>query len=806
MPIPSLKTLAISNFRSIDKPITVPLEAPIVLVHGPNGTGKTSIVSALELALTGRMSERPWPETQHLIHRGSSRATIVLTSDKPTARYEIDENGMNGTPLLDKEDARFLAERCYLAQTTLGRLLETYERAEPRTESPLTRFVKELLGLDYLDALIAGLTPAKDVRNVRRLVPALVSAERQLELRKTQVATAVGEEEKLELEIAAATDDAHRLLTMLAPPPELDDNDDGAIRQWLAASDEQPLLVQRIATRQELAALRARWAKTKHSKLRRDTKSAEARDRRARRALEAWQRDHGAKLESTLDALRGDLPGLASAIGAGDPAKAHEAAANEVARELAQTSAALADDAKRANLIVTAEESAAIARVRLAAIDEQMISTGTRPHAEELATALAALVPHVHGNDCPVCGRAYSEISDEPLAAHIARRISELTEAAEQLQALARARVETAAQLSESEKSIAALRKGLLDDDAKAALARKVATLREAQQRLFQLAEPIEQGATLMREMRDAEHEATAARDRDRTTGELRIAIAALASATGLPAEPLADTLEEELELLDSAVHTEITEIEARQTTRKALSERLTTVREALERRERLASTANAARQKDLLARAAIAEHNRQRSRARILLDAAQTGRSRIIRHVFNESLNTTWRELFVRLAPEERFIPAFQIPPGRGRVTANLITTDRDGKPAGSPADMLSAGNLNTAALTLFLALHLSVQPRLPWLLLDDPVQSMDELHISQFTALLRALAKQLKRRIVIAVHERQLFEYLKLELSPAGPDDRLATIDLTRAADGSTRFEPEVVTYEPDAVQLVA
>ena len=46
----------------------------------------------------------------------------------------------------------------------------------------------------------------------------------------------------------------------------------------------------------------------------------------------------------------------------------------------------------------------------------------------------------------------------------------------------------------------------------------------------------------------------------------------------------------------------------------------------------------------------------------------------------------------------------------------------------------MLSAGNLNTAALTLFLALHLSVEEKLPWLVLDDPVQSMDELHIAQF------------------------------------------------------------------------
>lgn len=45
-------------------------------------------------------------------------------------------------------------------------------------------------------------------------------------------------------------------------------------------------------------------------------------------------------------------------------------------------------------------------------------------------------------------------------------------------------------------------------------------------------------------------------------------------------------------------------------------------------------------------------------------------------------------------------------------------------------PQMMLSAGNLNTAALSLFLALHLAVQPVVPCLVFDDPVQAMDEVH----------------------------------------------------------------------------
>lgn len=76
----------------------------------------------------------------------------------------------------------------------------------------------------------------------------------------------------------------------------------------------------------------------------------------------------------------------------------------------------------------------------------------------------------------------------------------------------------------------------------------------------------------------------------------------------------------------------------------------------------------------------------------------------------------------------------------------------------------MLSAGNHNTAALTLFIALHLTVAEQLPWLILDDPVQSIDDVHIAHFSALLRTLSKEYRRQIIIAVHDRQLFEYLEL------------------------------------------
>lgn len=234
-------------------------------------------------------------------------------------------------------------------------------------------------------------------------------------------------------------------------------------------------------------------------------------------------------------------------------------------------------------------------------------------------------------------------------------------------------------------------------------------------------------------------------------------------------------------------------------------------------RREALADVQNlqALNEKRRLAEGRIKDYQQRLDRLRLAKDSADArmiqarelarrareARTNIVCRVFNDSLNAIWHDLFVRLAPEEPFVPAFALPETQGgAVEAVLETLYRSGGKGGNPRAMLSAGNLNTAALTLFLALHLSVGPSLPWLVIDDPVQSMDEVHIAQFAALLRTLSKQHGRQVIIAVHEKSLFDYLALELSPAFPNDRLITIELSRKADGTTDPKYEPLVWHPD------
>ncbi len=75
-----------------------------------------------------------------------------------------------------------------------------------------------------------------------------------------------------------------------------------------------------------------------------------------------------------------------------------------------------------------------------------------------------------------------------------------------------------------------------------------------------------------------------------------------------------------------------------------------------------------------------------------------------------------------------------------------------------------------------------------------------MDDLHVAQFAALLRTLSKGLGKQIVVAVHERALFDYLTLELSPAFAGDSLLAVEISRNFDGETIADPRFFEFEVD------
>ena len=78
-----------------------------------------------------------------------------------------------------------------------------------------------------------------------------------------------------------------------------------------------------------------------------------------------------------------------------------------------------------------------------------------------------------------------------------------------------------------------------------------------------------------------------------------------------------------------------------------------------------------------------------------------------------------------------------------------------------------------------------------------------MDDIHVAQFSALLRSFARDLGRQVVVAVHERSLFEYLSLELAPARVGEALVTIELAREPSQDTQTHVQRIEYRPDPLE---
>ncbi len=741
------------------------------------------------------------------MNHGAKTAIVELSTSVGSARISTDGGKPGGKAVLTGTDARFFSERCYLAQRRLGTLLEIYARAAPKSDSPLTRFVKDLLGLDELDTLIDGLEPVRDLRLVKTLIPEYAVAAKSIDKQNEEIAA-------LNVQMGAATEDMtntrERLgesLNALGAPAIVDAAlDADAVARWLTASDEEVELEGLESASREISRARSRYDKLakglRASSARLAGKDASA----ARDAADAWWKSSGSKLETVLDEVRNDIPTIATAIGT-DPAAAHREAVEQVNAELQRITSALAADERAAVGMKKLDVTISTVQQRIEKIDKELASGANKVTGRDLASALATLVPHLHGDDCPVCGRDYREIGGQSLASHLAEEVSKLGAQAERMQELAAARLEAVSATTaatEQRENHSAVR---LDNDVKDALSERLSRLNRYKSQLARLKAGVRDGAALVTHAAEAERSRAIAQQSDRALGELASTLELLCGMVSLKAPGKNETPDQTIARLDAHVTPKIGQIEVRQGARQAARTHLEALGRLTNQQHILETEVEVAQAHLVQTQKAVKALEKRRNTLKKLREDSQHSRTQIIRQVFNSSLNHMWRDLFVRLAPNELFVPAFFVPDASERtVTANLTTTHRDGGPGGSPAAMLSAGNLNTAALTLFLALHLTAKPTLPWLLLDDPVQSMDEVHVAQFAAVLRTLTRQHGRRIVIAVHEQALFDYLTLELSPAQPEDALITIEMARNADGVSTLVPSRRKYKADPALVAA
>ena len=677
---------------------------------------------------------------------------------------------IEGAPALDPDVAQFYAERSYLDQVSLGQLLDLYQYREGKEESALARFVNDLLGLDQLDALRSGLADTTDVRRLKKLSNPFASAEAEAEQAAAAALT------KASADLKAAEAELVRFHEELRPVA-------GQLGQETSQSqDETKVDVEEIESfldletgvrrdpRELTRSLtdlggQIRSLLSRPAKMRLDEARVAAAS--ATQAYQVWRDTY----EAPVAALRADAAQL-DFDGDGSMGIRLDTELASIDAQLARHEDAVSDLAGATLLLadLTAKMDALLDRI-----------SQVEREAGSLASSLSALREHIVDDICPVCDRDFTEVSGDHLAGHLQAKIAQITDRGRALEELQSQCRENAPDLDQADRSLRAIEANVLAEDQLNAVTSRRRAVAMLRSRFDELTEPIRTGQDLARIRRDIEHDVADLEALQTEEATVRAALSDHASALGVPAPPPDASLDQTWrDLSDLAAQSDAeasASLEALREARRLIGA-ISDAQQAVETLQRSVTDA-ASRKLDWDER--MTEAGRRRTVARSVHTAASTTRTQIVQRVFTESLNDVWADVFSRLAPREPFIPAFGIPTStKTALELRLETIHPSGDPGGPPSLMLSAGNLNTAALSLFIALHLAVDPLIPCMVFDDPVQSMDEVHVAQFAGLLRVLSKQHERQVIVAVHERELFEYLALELSPAYEGDELITIEL--------------------------
>jgi DNA repair exonuclease SbcCD ATPase subunit len=123
--------------------------------------------------------------------------------------------------------------------------------------------------------------------------------------------------------------------------------------------------------------------------------------------------------------------------------------------------------------------------------------------------------------------------------------------------------------------------------------------------------------------------------------------------------------------------------------------------------------------------------------------------------------------DIYARLDPHPSFTKLdFRVETYRSKGTAVATVVDVVEDITANPMIVFSSAQANAVVLSVFLALGWASGDRgLPFVLLDDPLQALDDVNVLGFADLARRLRRQ--RQLVLATHEDRFADLLERKLT---------------------------------------
>ncbi len=171
------------------------------------------------------------------------------------------------------------------------------------------------------------------------------------------------------------------------------------------------------------------------------------------------------------------------------------------------------------------------------------------------------------------------------------------------------------------------------------------------------------------------------------------------------------------------------------------------------------------------------------------------------------EELAPLLQGIYSRIDPHPAFrVVSFlsEVVRGRGRLYT-VIRDPQSSAESNAPNTVLSSSQMNALAVSVFLSLNLGVsRPPLYSAILDDPLQSLDDINLLGLVDLLRRTKDH--RQLLVSTHNERFGALLARKLRPTGPERRTVLIELKGWAREGPVVKHRDVKCDPSPIRLAA
>jgi hypothetical protein len=232
--IRQLKRLHVGPFRGFAKPEDFDLASSLVLIYGPNGTGKSSFCEALEYGLLGSVadaeSKRFREQNDYLknAHTNTFTAPVIRATDSQGQEVPVQSN---------EAAYRF----CFVEKNRI----DSFSRIAAQTPAKQTELISTLFGLDSFNEFVRNFSTEIDGRYIDLIgIKATTLAKKRQSLAGSEQQRKTNTEElgRLDVEEIALTNQYREDVSFAQMVIELRGNDENAgLIKTIEAELQQPL-------------------------------------------------------------------------------------------------------------------------------------------------------------------------------------------------------------------------------------------------------------------------------------------------------------------------------------------------------------------------------------------------------------------------------------------------------------------------------------------------------------------------------------------------------------------------------------